>query len=280
LRTDRLSIVDVLDVANGTVVRVAAPWLGILWMGLLPFRLLQVYFFTRASQLGEDATEYRNYLWQIALVTLGFFLVSLCARSVFVRACNLALKTRVSPGSTAFRVSLADVCTYAYSALLFEVLAFAFFPLLPVCVVLSGLAAVTAYGTREPGIVAPVKRILWAARYPGSLIVLAIIFFIALLVTCLNLYAAIRLGTYAAGGLSSVDLSAWEYMIRPLTAGLFTFPWPQESLVRLLVLAGGLLALEPFWLAANVHYLHALTSRETGEDLSLRFEQLVARRDA
>jgi hypothetical protein len=94
---------------------------------------------------------------------------------------------------------------------------------------------------------------------------LAVTFGAALGVAALNLYALVRLCLWLAGGVSGLDLAAWSLA---LGAGNRHF---------LLLLAAGAVALvEPFWLAALVVGVRAARARESGEDLVARLAELRA----
>jgi hypothetical protein len=53
---------------------------------------------------------------------------------------------------------------------------------------------------------------------------------------------------------------------------------PGDPLVMVICLAGTLLVIEPFWLAALTVYVHKSNQRQTGEDLRLRFRLLTGGR--
>ena len=54
---DLLSPIGILDDTHGAVQRIAAPWLGVLWLGLLPYRFLQAHFIRELIHLGSHAGE-------------------------------------------------------------------------------------------------------------------------------------------------------------------------------------------------------------------------------
>src|SRR5437867_11261718 len=86
LSAERLRVSEILDDAAEAAMRVAAPWMGLLWLCSLPLRLLQVHFVARLLELGPEASHYGNYLHGLALATMAALLPSLWARAVFVRA--------------------------------------------------------------------------------------------------------------------------------------------------------------------------------------------------
>jgi hypothetical protein len=203
--------------------------------------------------------------------------------------------TRVSPG-LALRLPGAGLVGYLYAAIvwtgLFQALGWMILPL-PLLALGSGLAAATAPLTRDtgtardeggaggagdaggthgggepparPGPLASLARALRGAPPAATCAGLAVTFGVALAVAALNLYALVRLCLWLAGGVSGLDLAAWSLA---LGAGNRHF---------LLLLAAGAVALvEPFWLAALVVGVRAARARESGEDLVARLAELRA----
>ena len=50
---DLFSPIGILDQTHGAVTRTAGPWLGVLWLCTIPYRLGQVYFINEVVEL-ED----------------------------------------------------------------------------------------------------------------------------------------------------------------------------------------------------------------------------------
>jgi hypothetical protein len=273
------------------VVRTVPEWAAVLALASLPLRLLEVHFANRLLQLGAQAGSHLHHLLSISwLVTLAL-LPALCGRALFARACAMALQsgTRVSAG-LALRLPGAGLVGYLYAATvwtgLFQALGWMIFPL-PLLALGSGLAAATAQLTGDagdaggagdaagtgsggepparPGPLASLARALRGAPPPATCVGLAVTFGVALAVAALNLYALVRVCLWLAGGVSGLDLAAWSLV---LGAGNRHF---------LLLLAAGAVALvEPFWLAALVVAVRAARARESGEDLVARFAELRA----
>ena len=52
---DLFSPIGILDETHGAVTRTAAPWLGVLWLCTIPYRLAQVYFIHEVLTLAHRA---------------------------------------------------------------------------------------------------------------------------------------------------------------------------------------------------------------------------------
>lgn len=270
MKRSTLSLPEVLDDAFAVVVRVASPFVGVLWLTALPLRLLQIHLASRIFDLGAEAGQYGAHLLDLATLTGLAFLLSLWGRAVFVRATGLALRSLESPGWEALRIAPAAGLSYVYAALVAEVLFFALgwtLVGLPLFVLLAGLAAATFPLNQRPGLLGPLREI---ARHGTPLLVLLgllFVFGVALLIAALNLYFVFRLGLWLAGGVPGLDLTPWR--------GLLDL---SSSHFRWVLLLGASLAVEPYWLAALVVHVHKVRSRESGEDLRLWFARL--RREA
>jgi len=285
-----------LDDAAELVVRTVPEWAAVLALASLPLRLLEVHFANRLLQLGAHAGGHLHHLLSISwLVTLAL-LPALWGRAVFARACALALQsgTRVPPG-LALRLPAAGLVGYLYAAMvwtgLFQALGWMLLPL-PMLALGSGLAAATAQMTGDagdagdagsagagggtggggggdrparPGPLASLARVLRGAPPLAACVGLAVTFGAALAVAALNLYALVRLCLWLAGGVSGLDLAAWSLA---LGAGNRHF--------LLLLLAGAVALVEPFWLASLVVGVRAARARQSGEDLVSRFAELRA----
>jgi hypothetical protein len=276
---DLLSPVGILDETHHAVQRVVSPWLGVLWLGLLPYRFLQVHFIREVWHLGKNAADYGDYLQGLAWALFGALLPAVYVRAVFVRATQLGLQSGGAVGAEALRVPPARFLNTLYVALLTEIL----FCLtawmvvtIPVLVVIAGLGYAAAGRTDRPGLFRPLAetaRLLAGLQTLGGL---AFAFTLALGAVLVNIYMAFRLGLGAFDAVGAEGLSRWEHLLRPV------HPWfpylPGEPLTLLICAAGTLLIVEPFWLSALSVYAHRSTQRETGEDLRLRFRTLTEAR--
>jgi hypothetical protein len=266
VRPDRPSLTEVLDDAVEIVPLVALPWLGLLWLTAMPLRFLQAHIITRLVELGPEAGRFGDHLAQLAIWATLLFIVSLWGRAVFVRAVHLRLRTHQSPCRAALRLPAPSLACYVYTALAIEVACYASlvtFVSWPVAVLLAGLAAATTPLITRPSLVAPWREVLKAMRGGVALAGLLFVFGAAWLLASANLFFAFQLGLWVAGGLPGLDLSRWDAL---LSLGNFRFV--------LVLLAGGGLAVEPFWLAAMTLHVHKLRARASGDDLRLWFDRL------
>lgn len=276
--------------------RTVPEWAAVLALASLPLRLLEVHFANRLLQLGAHAGGHLHHLVSISWLVTIALLPALCGRAVFARACAMALQSgsRVSP-RLALRLPPAGLAGYLYAAMvwtgLFQALGWMILPL-PLLALGSGLTTATAPLTSDaadaadagdagsaggagdgsggvsparPGPLASLALALRGAPPAATCVGLAVTFGAALAVAAFNLYALVRLCLWLAGGVSGLDLAAWSLV---LDAGNRHF---------LLLLAAGAIALvEPFWLAALVVGVRAARARESGEDLVARFAELRA----
>lgn len=257
---DRLTVSAVLDDAAEIVRRVAAPWGALVFLAALPFRFLQVEFVERIVRLGGQASHYRRALERSAATVVAAFVLLVVARAVYVRACRLS--SAVAPsllGWQPLRVPAAALSSFIAAALLaqtlstFVIITFIGVPLLTM---LSGILAATFEETREPGLFKPFRVVARYTRRPAILFALVLVFGMAFLMLLLNIFFAFRLLLWIAAGAGSFDTTLW--------LALFS---PKSHLFDLLICAGALAMLEPFWLAAHVAYAQKIDARRSGEDL-------------
>jgi len=277
---DLLSPIGILDDTHGAVQRIAAPWLGVLWLGLLPYRFLQAHFIRELIHLGGRAGEYGSYLEGLAWGLFATLIPAVYGRAVYVRATFLELQSGARVGAEAFRVPPAQLFTSLYLALLIEV-AFALTAWMvftvPLLVLPAGLAYAVAAKTDRPGLFRPlgdIARLLIGAKAVSGLL---FAFTLALGAVFVNVYMSFRMGLLALDALGGDSLSRWELLLRPLHPQFAAFI-PGDPLMVVICLAGTLLILEPFWLAALTVYVHKANQRQTGEDLRLRFRLLTGAR--
>jgi hypothetical protein len=273
---DILSAVGILDDTHGAVRRTAAPWLGVLWLGLLPYRLLQAHFLRELAHLGGRAGEYGGYLEGIAWALFASLVPAVYARCVYVRACLLELQSGASVGLEALRVPLTQFLTSLYLTLLTQVLLGLTVWLLvtvPLLALAGGLACVVAARADRPGLFRPVGETLRLMGGVRALAGLVFAFTLALGAVYVNVYMAFRLGLWAMDALGGDGLARWDLLLRPIHPWVGIFP--AEPLTILICAAGTLLIVEPFWLASLSVYVHRADQRQTGEDLRLRFRRLT-----
>jgi len=261
-----LSTTSVLDEAADAVRIAAAPWVAVLILTSIPYRFAQALFVDRLLELGSNASRYGNYLTSIATMTMLAFVVSRWGRLVFARAVRLASESGASPKREAVRIPFATFLNYLYVSAFAEV---ANLMTLIICItpalftMFSGLAIGSAEMNDHPSFAAPFRRI---ARYGRNLRIVAALMFIficAIVVAMLNVAAAFGFGFWLAGSIGGWDAHRWGLLISP-----------ENRRFMLVVIAGAVIALEPFWIAAHVTLVRKAGAEETGDDLRAWFEEL------
>jgi hypothetical protein len=260
-----LSTTSVLDEA-ADVVRLTAPWTAVLILTALPYRFLQAMFFDQLLEVGSSASQYGHLLGATANLIVGSVLVALWGRAVYARACRLAIARGTTPRAEAWRVPAAAYVSYVLtaSAMIFAGY-LALYTLIGVIVtaMFAGLAIGTMELNERAGVFAPFRII---GRYAKSITVplaLVFIFFIALLIAFVNLWAAFNVTKALVTALGGFDAPRW-----PLLFG------PGNRRFLLIVAAGALMLVEPFWIAAYVVFVRKAGAQESGDDLRAWFAEL------
>lgn len=264
-----LSATSVLDETSDAVSLVAAPWVAVLVLTSIPWRFLQVLFIEQLIELGGKATHYGVALTSTANAATIAFVVSLIGRAIYARAINLAAASERTPGREALRVPLASLVSYLFTASLAAAFFYAmWFTIIgiPLAVMVGGLAIGTMPLNDRAGIIAPLKRIARYAREAKTLTALTCVFAFALIVAMINISAAFAIGLWLVHGFGGFDSSRWQVL---LNFGTMRF--------TLLLIAGSIIAVEPFWVAANVILVRKAGAEETGEELRLWFRELAGR---
>ena len=260
-----LSITSVLDEATEIVALTAAPWAGLLVLTALPYRFLQALFLDQLLEVGSAASQYGNLLGGTANLIVVSILISLWGRAVYARACRLALGRGATPGRETWRVPPAALASYVLTSSLVLVAGYlSVFTCLGVFVVaiFAGLAIGTMELNERVSLLAPFRLIGRHARVL-LLLGLVLVFFCALVVALLNLGVAFGLVVWAATALGGFDAPNWQLLF---TEGNRRFV--------LLLIAGAFVAVEPFWIAANVVFVRKAGAEERGDDLRAWFEEL------
>jgi hypothetical protein len=276
---DLFSPVGILDDMHRAVVRIAAPWVGVLWLFTMPYRFAQAYFIREIVELGLSAGEYSAHLESLAWTLFGLLLLAAFGRTIYTRACLLGLQSGRPVGREALRVPAAQLINSMYAALLCEIL-FALtawmFLTIPILAVPTGLVYAAATRTDRPGLIQPLVEIGRLMTGFKAMLGLLLTFAVALPIAYLNFYMALKLGLWAASALGGDSVARWEHLLRPVHP---MFPLvPGEPLTILICLAGALIIVEPFWLASLTVYVHRTRLRQSGEDLRLRFRLLTGAR--
>jgi hypothetical protein len=257
-----LSTTAVLDEAADAVRLTAAPWGGLLIITALPYRFAQAIFADRLLELGGDAVHYGNYLGSLASLTMIAFVISRFGRLVFARAVRLAGEETESP----LKISPASFFNYVYTSAVAELISIATLitciaPLL--CTMLSGLAIGTAELNDQPSLVAPFRRIGRYGRDLKTVAALVLVFGCAFFVAAVNILAAFGIGMWLASSVGGWDLHRWTILMS----------FANHRFVVMMI-AGAVLALEPFWIAAHVTLVRKAGAAESGDDLRAWFEEL------
>jgi hypothetical protein len=269
LKPGGVSVTAVLDEAAELVPRELANWAGLLALTALPLRFLEVHFLNRLFQLGDNATDYVNYLLSLSWLVAFALLPALWGRAVFARACALALSGRAAGRGAplrALRPSFPSFAAYAYAATVAELLLVLFgwtVVALPLLALYAGLAAATSYLQERPGPLASLALPMRALRPFFPFLGLTAVFSVALLLALINLFFLFALGLWLAGGASGLDLSWWQVTLTPGN---------QQYL--LLLIACAVTVVEPFWIASLVAAVRRVRARESGEDLATWFADI------
>jgi hypothetical protein len=261
-----ITLEEILDEASELALAVAAPWIGILWITSVPLRLTQAHFAARLIELGRDAHRYGDHLHEIATWMLAAFLVSLWGRAIYMRALNLRMQTGSNPGLSALRVPIVRLLGYVYTAALIEVLVWSLcwsIVILPIGVVLSGLAAATTPLIERLSLTTPIRAVLKHATVYSTLTIMVPVYGVALFLAAINLYFVFHFGLWLAGGFIGAEAVRWQ--------GLMSLANRRFCLA---LLVGGWLAVEPFWLASLAIFVLKMRARASGEDLRLWFARI------
>lgn len=261
-----LSTTSVLDEAADVVSLTATPWAGVLIATALPYRFLQVLFLDQLFEVGSGASHYGNLLGMTANITVATIVIALWGRAVYARACRLALARGSAPGREAWRVPPAALASYILTAStimllgymsLFTVVGF------PIIVIFAGLAIGTIELNERVSVIAPFAHIFRTMRSMGIPVALLFVFFCALMVALVNLAAAFELGKWLIGSLGGFDAPNWQFLF---SAGNRRF--------NLILIAGAIVIVEPFWIAAHVIFVRKLGAVGSGDDLRAWFDEL------
>jgi hypothetical protein len=261
-----LSTTSVLDEAADAVRIAAAPWAALLILTSLPYRFAQTLFVDRLLELGSNASRYGDYLSSMATMTMIAFVVSRWGRLVFARAVRLAIDSGASPKREAARIPFATFLNYVYISAFAEVASLMTLMLCigpPLFTMFSGLAIGSAEMNDHPSLAAPFRRVKQYGRNLKIVFALMFIFICASVVAMLNVAAAFGFGLWLSGSIGGWDAHRWALLINPANRRFL-----------LVVIAGAVIALEPFWIAAHVTLVRKAGAEETGDDLRAWFEEL------
>ena len=253
-----------LDEATDAVA-LTTPWVALLILTELPYRFLQVVFIDQLLDLGGEALHYGAALQSIADLVIVAFVIAVCGRAVYARACRLASQSGRTPGRDALRVSIYALVCLLVTSTLTELLFYATLitiVAIPVIAVVRGLAVGTYELNDAPGVIAPFRLIARYGRETKIATAIVLVFAVALLVAFANVAGTFAIGVWMAGA-AGARMARWSQ--------LFSF---ENRRFVLMIIAGALIAVQPFWIAANVMLVAKAGAEETGEDLRAWFRAL------
>lgn len=266
----RIPVTEVLDEAVDTVRSLFVPWVGILMLGVLPFRLLFVHLVLELLDAGEAAGELASYFRELAWMLVAACLLATLARAVFARACHLGMAARISPGMEAARLGASEAAACIAVGLIALVVVNATWFMvftLPLVAIALGLGLALAHGTSQPGPVAHAGRIVRAVTSSNTPLLLAIVLGCAVMVGFVTIIMSTSFALWLAGGIFGLD---------PGAASVVLSPEAPHALMLYASLA--LMLVEPFWLAAFVSFVRRLRASSSGEDLRAWLLRLSASR--
>ena len=243
-----------------------APWTAVLILATLPYRFLQAVFFDQLLEVGPNAAHYGNLLGGTANLIVLSILIALWGRAVYARACRLAMARGAAPGREAWRVPAAALGSYVLTgsaAILIGYISLMTIVGFPVAVMFAGMAIGTMELNERLGVFAPFGQIARNARRVGVPLAFVFIFFCALLVAMVNLGASFGLGIWLASAVGGYDAPQWRLL----------FSGENRRFVLMLI-AGALVLVEPFWIAAHVVFVRKAGAAESGDDLRAWFSEL------
>jgi len=260
-----LSVTSVLDEA-ADVVSITTPWAAVLILTSLPYRFLQAVFLDQLMEAGGTAYRYGNLLGGTANLIVLSILLALWGRAVYARACRLALGRGSTPGRETWRIPFVAFVSYVLTAsvaIFAGYLALFTFIGFIVAVMFAGIAIGTMELNESTGLLAPFRVMGRYARRIGIPLALVFVFFCATFVALVNLAAAFSLGRWLVTAIGGFDAPHWELLF---SGGNRRF-W-------LMLFAGAILIVEPFWVAAHVVYVRKAGAVESGDDLKAWFADL------
>jgi len=261
-----LSTTSVLDESTDIVSMVASPWAAVVIATSIPYRFLQALFLDRLLELKGEASHYGTLLGTTANLAIAAFVLALWGRAVFARACRLAASRGAAPGGEAWRVPPVALASYVFTGTLAELIFYAtLFSGIGtlMAAIIGGLAIGTMELNERASIFGAMRLIGRYGREVRIVTALAIVFACASVVALINVMATFGFGMWLADVFLGVDLSRW--------AALFS---AHNRRYMLAAIAGAWIAIEPFWIAANVVLVRKAGAAETGEDLRVWFEEL------
>ncbi|HYI07847.1 MAG TPA: hypothetical protein VEK57_02145 [Thermoanaerobaculia bacterium] len=261
-----LSTTSVLDEAAEVVSLTASPWAALLMATALPYRFLQALFIDQLIEVHDSASSYGNLLGATANVIVITIVIALAGRAIYARACRLAAARGTAPGREAWRIRPAALACYILTASVTMLVGYvSLFTIVgyPIAVIFAGLAVGTVEMNERVSVTRPFAHIFRHAKTVAIPVALTMVFFCALFVALANLAAAASLATWLASAIGGFDAPNWQVLFSP-----------GNRRYVLLLFAGALMIVEPFWIAANVIYVRKAGAEESGDDLRAWFDEL------
>ena len=261
-----LSTTSVLDESTDIVSMVAAPWAAVVIATSIPYRFMQAVFIDRLVEVGGEASHYGTLLGTTANLAIASFVFALWGRAVFARACRLAAARGAPPGGEAWRVSPVAFGSYLFTGTLAELIFYATL-FSGIGTILAAIVGGLAIGTMElnerASIFGAMRLIARYGRELRIITALVLVFGCAFVIALINVTATFGFAMWLADVFLGADLSRWSVL----------FGEHNRRFV-LATLAGAWIAIEPFWIAANVVLVRKAGAAETGEDLRVWFEEV------
>lgn len=274
----RSSVTGLIDESCRRVARELPREAGWLILASLPLRFLEAQMLTRASALEPEAGTGGAwaYLGTLSLLVTLALVPALWARLVFVRAATAVRAGRfqdeVIDGGRAVRVPRVRAASFlgalvltlaAQSLLYWGALTFL---AVPFALALAALAAAASPYFEVVGPWRPWRELGRSAPPFRFALGFVVIFALALGIVWFNLFVAFYLLQWLAGAVApGFDEAWWSAVLAP---GNHAFSY--------LLWAGGVLLVEPFWLAAWSAAVGDRRARDTGDDLAAWFTEIRA----
>ncbi len=263
---DRLGLGELLDRA-AQLVRELPERTALAMLAGLPYRLLQVWLFHRLIELGSTATQHGRYLLSLSLWSIAALPLAFWGKAQLARGCSIALAGEdASLARSRFGIPCAAFLTGLYPALVAQALypAFGWMVLpLPLVAAYSGLAAASAPYQEKPGLWVPLEVPARGFASPVLLAGLWTATVVGLVIAWFQIFVLFELGLWAAQTAIGAGGVWWQQALSP-----------SNRLFVLLVIAGAILVVEPFWIAGLSILVRRGRARATGEDLSAWIAEL------
>jgi hypothetical protein len=131
------------------------------------------------------------------------------------------------------------------------------------CTIVTGLAVGTAESNDQPSLAAPFRRIARIGANIRTATAVALVFFCGAVVAAVNVAGGFGVAAWLGSAIGGWDAQRWMLIASPTNRRFV-----------LMSIAGALVALEPFWVAAYVTFVRKAGVVESGDDLRQWFEEL------